>query len=53
MSTARADALPRFSDAQLGFKALTKKAAVHLLPLVQDNNWFMDTELLILAEALG
>ena len=42
-----------FSDAQCGFKALTRKAASELLPLVEDNNWFMDSELLILAETLG
>lgn len=43
----------RFSDAQCGFKAIMKKAAIELLPLVEDNGWFMDTELLILAEKLG
>jgi glycosyltransferase involved in cell wall biosynthesis len=43
----------RFSDAQCGFKAITRKAASCLLPLVEDNEWFMDTELLILAERLG
>lgn len=43
----------KFSDAQCGFKALTKKAAGELLPLVEDDGWFADTELLILAEKLG
>jgi glycosyltransferase involved in cell wall biosynthesis len=43
----------RFSDAQCGFKAITKAAAQELLPLVEDNDWFFDTELLILAEKLG
>jgi glycosyltransferase involved in cell wall biosynthesis len=43
----------RFSDAQCGFKAITRKAANKLLPLVEDNHWFMDTELLVLAEKLG
>jgi glycosyltransferase involved in cell wall biosynthesis len=42
-----------FSDAQCGFKAITREAARALLPLVEDNGWFMDTELLILAEKLG
>ncbi len=42
-----------FSDAQCGFKAITRRAAVELLPLVEDNNWFFDTELLVLAEARG
>jgi glycosyltransferase involved in cell wall biosynthesis len=43
----------RFSDAQCGFKAVTRAAAEKLLPLVEDNSWFMDTELLIIAEKLG
>jgi len=43
----------RFSDAQCGFKALTATAARTLLPLLEDNDWFMDTELLVLAERLG
>ena len=43
----------QFSDAQCGFKAITKEAASALLPLVEDNEWFMDSELLILAEKLG
>lgn len=42
-----------FSDAQCGFKALTRRAAQHLLPLVEDPSWFFDTELLVLAEKLG
>ncbi len=42
-----------FSDAQCGFKALTRRAATELIPQVEDNGWFMDTELLILAERLG
>jgi hypothetical protein len=43
----------RFSDAQCGFKAITRAAADALLPLVEDNSWFMDTELLVIAEKLG
>lgn len=39
-----------FSDAQCGFKAIRADVAEHLLPLVQDNEWFFDTELLVLAE---
>jgi glycosyltransferase involved in cell wall biosynthesis len=42
-----------FSDAQCGFKALTRAAAQTLLPAVEDDNWFFDTELLLLAEARG
>jgi putative flippase GtrA len=43
----------RFSDAQCGFKALTREAAQQLLPLVEDDAWFFDTELLVTAERLG
>jgi glycosyltransferase involved in cell wall biosynthesis len=42
-----------FSDAQCGFKAITREAAASLLPLVEDNGWFFDTELLVLAERAG
>ena len=42
-----------FSDAQCGFKALRREAAEQLLPLVEDNEWFFDTELLVTAERLG
>lgn len=43
----------RFSDAQCGFKALTRDAAHRLLPLVENNTWFFDTELLLHASRLG
>ena len=43
----------RFSDAQCGFKALRRDAAQKLLPLVEDNEWFFDTELLVTAERMG
>lgn len=43
----------RFSDAQCGFKAIRRDVAVQLLPLVEDNAWFFDTELLVLAERSG
>ncbi len=42
-----------FSDAQCGFKALTGQAAQRLVPLVQNNNWFFDSELLLRGEQLG
>jgi len=42
-----------FSDAQCGFKAIRSEVAEHLLPLVRDNEWFFDTELLVLAERSG
>ena len=43
----------RFSDAQCGFKAVSREAAQRLLPLIENNNWFFDTEMLILAEKMG
>ena len=42
-----------FRDAQCGFKAVSRRAADALVPLIQNNRWFFDTELLILAEANG
>jgi len=42
-----------FSDAQCGFKAIRADAARRLLPDVQDQGWFFDTELLILAQRRG
>jgi glycosyltransferase involved in cell wall biosynthesis len=41
------------SDVQCGFKAMSRSAAQHILPLVQDTSWFFDTELTIRAERLG
>jgi putative flippase GtrA len=43
----------RFSDAQCGFKAIRGDVARRLLPLVEDDAWFFDTELLVLAERAG
>jgi putative flippase GtrA len=43
----------RFSDAQCGFKALRREVADALLPVVRDEEWFFDTELLVLAERNG
>jgi glycosyltransferase involved in cell wall biosynthesis len=43
----------RFSDAQCGFKALRREVATRLLPLVEDEEWFFDTELLVIAERIG
>ncbi len=42
-----------FSDAQCGFKAVRTDAVRQLLPLVVDQGWFFDTELLVLAEHNG
>jgi glycosyltransferase involved in cell wall biosynthesis len=43
----------RFSDAQCGFKAIRSDAARMLLPQIEDQGWFFDTELLILAQRRG
>jgi putative flippase GtrA len=43
----------RFTDAQCGFKAVTREAAATLLPQVRDDGWFFDTELLVLAGRAG
>lgn len=43
----------RFSDAQCGFKAIRRDVARAVLPLVEDDAWFFDTELLVLAERAG
>lgn len=43
----------RFRDAQCGFKAVSRNVAHDLAPLVVDNGWFFDSELLILAQKCG
>ncbi|MCE2463260.1 MAG: glycosyltransferase family 2 protein [Dehalococcoidia bacterium] len=42
-----------FRDAQCGFKALSRDTVKALVPLVKDNNWFFDSELLIIANSRG
>ena len=42
-----------FSDAQCGFKAIRAARARKLLPWVEDDGWFFDTELLVIAERAG
>jgi putative flippase GtrA len=41
------------TDAQCGFKAMRRDAALELLPRVEDNEWFFDTELLVTAQRIG
>jgi hypothetical protein len=43
----------RFTDAQCGFKALKTSVARSLVAQVEDEEWFFDTELLLLAEERG
>lgn len=40
----------KFSDAQCGFKAVTRKVVDNILPRIKDNEWFFDTELLLMGE---
>jgi glycosyltransferase involved in cell wall biosynthesis len=42
-----------FSDAQCGFKAVTRRAVREIVPLIKDQAWFFDSELLLLAERMG
>lgn len=42
-----------FSDAQTGCKAVTREVVDRVLPLVENDHWFFDSELLVLAERLG
>jgi glycosyltransferase involved in cell wall biosynthesis len=42
-----------FQDAQCGFKAMTRRAAEAILPKIKNNNWFFDTELLLIAAKRG
>jgi putative flippase GtrA len=43
----------RVHDAQCGFKAVRADVARALLPKIEDDEWFFDTELLLLAEHNG
>jgi putative flippase GtrA len=43
----------RFSDAQCGFKAVRADLARRLLPWIEDDGWFFDTEMLVIAERAG
>jgi putative flippase GtrA len=43
----------RCTDAQCGFKAMRREAAAEVLPLVEDDEWFFDTEVLVTARRTG
>lgn len=42
-----------FTDAQCGFKAVTRRVVNELVPHIKDNEWFFDSELLIVGEKSG
>jgi glycosyltransferase involved in cell wall biosynthesis len=43
----------RFTDAQCGFKALRTEVARQIVPKIEDQTWFFDTELLVIAQRAG
>ena len=43
----------RFTDAQCGFKAVRAEVAREIVPRIEDQSWFFDTELLVLAQRAG
>ena len=43
----------RFSDAQCGFKFVTREVIERVVPQIKDQSWFFDTEMLVLAEKQG
>lgn len=43
----------QLSDAQCGFKAVSQRVIREIVPLIRDESWFFDTELLALAERSG
>jgi glycosyltransferase involved in cell wall biosynthesis len=45
--------LTSFSDAQCGFKAVSRRVVQRVVPEIRDRGWFFDTELLVLAEKWG
>ena len=45
--------LSKLSDTQCGFKAISRRAAHELVPRIENEEWFFDTELLLLAEKGG
>lgn len=49
----RAVLFTKFSDAQCGFKAVSREVVERIVPQVEDQSWFFDTELLVLAEKQG
>ena len=42
-----------FTDAQCGFKGVTRNVVENLIPKIKDNEWFFDGELLIVGEKSG
>lgn len=43
----------KITDAQCGFKALSRRAVNEIVPQIENRMWFFDTELLILAHRKG
>ena len=43
----------KISDFQCGFKAISKDLSLKIVPEVEDNTWYFDTELVLLTEKSG
>ena len=43
----------KISDVQCGFKAVSRRVVIELLPHIEDNEWFLDSELLIVGQKSG
>lgn len=43
----------KITDAQCGFKALSRRAVEEVVPRIENRMWFFDTEMLILAQRAG
>lgn len=43
----------KINDAQCGFKSIRTDVSHKIIPFIKDNNWFFDTELLVLAQKNG
>ncbi len=43
----------KFSDAQCGFKFVTREVVERIVPQIKDQSWFFDTEMLVLGEKQG
>lgn len=45
--------MSKIHDHQCGFKAMNRRDIQNIIPLLEDNHWFWDTELLIIAQKMG
>ena len=43
----------KYNDAQCGFKAINKRVADQILPLIKDKEWFFESEILYISQRKG